>query len=349
MSFHLLHQACRGSEFDDGIQTDSGPPNDTIETDANPRHKIPVEADFLFAYSTVPGEHTMTWFSRNCWREETLFPMTSLFGWFFFLFLKGITHGGIPDVVPGSSRRSATSSTNLASSWKSCRFWRGSTTWWPPASSPGPKTPASARRSRSPASSPCWPKNFISTDCLVSTRHCTTPDRPTDRRPTNRPTDRPTPSGSDKVLKAFRDHSGPAGHCTFWEHIRHFLHVCLGLKTSSLWEGKLFTVALLVHVLMVEILLLQALPQINDVTFHTAFIWLDFFSTDYYIFDRHCELSMFFYQPRKFAASFCGFVGNHIWIWVSPFSSICTRFELDVLSTESEPKLALSFTGFNRF
>lgn len=56
MSFHLLHQACRGSEFDDGIQTDSGPPNDTMETDANPRHKIPVEADFLFAYSTVPGK-----------------------------------------------------------------------------------------------------------------------------------------------------------------------------------------------------------------------------------------------------------------------------------------------------
>ncbi|KAG9338350.1 hypothetical protein JZ751_025907 [Albula glossodonta] len=43
-----------GPEFDDGIQTDSGPPNETLETDANPRHKIPVEADFLFAYSTVP-------------------------------------------------------------------------------------------------------------------------------------------------------------------------------------------------------------------------------------------------------------------------------------------------------
>lgn len=26
-----------------------------METDANPRYKIPVEADFLFAYSTVPG------------------------------------------------------------------------------------------------------------------------------------------------------------------------------------------------------------------------------------------------------------------------------------------------------
>lgn len=45
-------QACRGTELDDGIQTDSGPVTDT---DANPRHKIPVEADFLFAYSTVPG------------------------------------------------------------------------------------------------------------------------------------------------------------------------------------------------------------------------------------------------------------------------------------------------------
>ncbi|KAB5555601.1 hypothetical protein PHYPO_G00036040 [Pangasianodon hypophthalmus] len=44
-------QACRGSEFDDGIQTDSGTAHDSLETDANPRHKIPVEADFLFAYS----------------------------------------------------------------------------------------------------------------------------------------------------------------------------------------------------------------------------------------------------------------------------------------------------------
>lgn len=52
----LFSQACRGTEFDDGIQTDSGTPCDSVETDANPRHKIPVEADFLFAYSTVPGK-----------------------------------------------------------------------------------------------------------------------------------------------------------------------------------------------------------------------------------------------------------------------------------------------------
>lgn len=51
----LWFQACRGSEFDDGIQTDSGSSNDSLEMDANPRYKIPVEADFLYAYSTVPG------------------------------------------------------------------------------------------------------------------------------------------------------------------------------------------------------------------------------------------------------------------------------------------------------
>ena len=51
----LCFQACRGSEFDDGIQTDSGASDDALEMDANPRYKIPVEADFLYAYSTVPG------------------------------------------------------------------------------------------------------------------------------------------------------------------------------------------------------------------------------------------------------------------------------------------------------
>lgn len=60
-----LSQACRGSEFDEGIQTDSGPANDALETDANPRYKIPVEADFLFAYSTVPGKELPRLFPFN--------------------------------------------------------------------------------------------------------------------------------------------------------------------------------------------------------------------------------------------------------------------------------------------
>ncbi|CAG12603.1 unnamed protein product [Tetraodon nigroviridis] len=80
MSSHLLHQACRGSEFDDGIQTDSGPPNDTMETDANPRHKIPVEADFLFAYSTVPGYYSWRNPGRGSWFVQALCNVLNEFG-----------------------------------------------------------------------------------------------------------------------------------------------------------------------------------------------------------------------------------------------------------------------------
>ena len=40
-------QACRGTDLDGGIETDSGPDYGTA--------KIPVEADFLYAYSTAPG------------------------------------------------------------------------------------------------------------------------------------------------------------------------------------------------------------------------------------------------------------------------------------------------------
>ncbi|XP_069835864.1 caspase-7 isoform X2 [Dendropsophus ebraccatus] len=65
-------QACRGSDFDEGIQTDSGPANDTLETDANPRYKIPVEADFLFAYSTVPGYYSWRNPGRGSWFVQAL-------------------------------------------------------------------------------------------------------------------------------------------------------------------------------------------------------------------------------------------------------------------------------------
>ncbi|KAM9327112.1 caspase-7 isoform 2-T2 [Gastrophryne carolinensis] len=65
-------QACRGSEFDEGIQTDSGPANDSLETDANPRYKIPVEADFLFAYSTVPGYYSWRNPGRGSWFVQAL-------------------------------------------------------------------------------------------------------------------------------------------------------------------------------------------------------------------------------------------------------------------------------------
>lgn len=103
MSFHLLHQACRGSEFDDGIQTDSGPPNDTMETDANPRHKIPVEADFLFAYSTVPGTDLTRLLRFDYLKVFTLPKLRPV------LDFQGITHGETLGAAPGLFRPSAMS------------------------------------------------------------------------------------------------------------------------------------------------------------------------------------------------------------------------------------------------
>ncbi|XP_068114312.1 caspase-7 isoform X1 [Hyperolius riggenbachi] len=73
-------QACRGSEFDEGIQTDSGPANDSLETDANPRYKIPVEADFLFAYSTVPGYYSWRNPGRGSWFVQALCSILNEFG-----------------------------------------------------------------------------------------------------------------------------------------------------------------------------------------------------------------------------------------------------------------------------
>ncbi|XP_078245688.1 caspase-7 isoform X2 [Pogona vitticeps] len=65
-------QACRGSEFDDGIQTDSGASDDALEMDANPRYKIPVEADFLYAYSTVPGYYSWRNPGKGSWFVQSL-------------------------------------------------------------------------------------------------------------------------------------------------------------------------------------------------------------------------------------------------------------------------------------
>lgn len=44
----LAFQACRGSQLDHGVEADA-------DTEDKP-YRIPAEADFLMAYSTVPGE-----------------------------------------------------------------------------------------------------------------------------------------------------------------------------------------------------------------------------------------------------------------------------------------------------
>lgn len=43
-----FYQACRGQDMDSGIETDSVADDGSTE-------RIPVEADFLYAYSTAPG------------------------------------------------------------------------------------------------------------------------------------------------------------------------------------------------------------------------------------------------------------------------------------------------------
>ncbi|XP_032411343.1 caspase-3b isoform X1 [Xiphophorus hellerii] len=57
-------QACRGSEFDHGVETDAA----VDETSA----KIPVEADFMYAYSTAPGFYSWRNTSNGSWFIQSL-------------------------------------------------------------------------------------------------------------------------------------------------------------------------------------------------------------------------------------------------------------------------------------
>lgn len=73
-----------------------------------------------------------------------------------------------------------------------------------------------------------------------------------------------TVSGTDYVVKAFRDDSGPAR--TFGAHMT----CVVGSENKHSVKRKNYLMTLLVHVLMVE-LLLQAISQNNGVTFEPIF------------------------------------------------------------------------------
>ena len=45
-------KACRGTELDDGIQLEA---SDAQSDRPAPAQRIPIEADFIYAYSTTPG------------------------------------------------------------------------------------------------------------------------------------------------------------------------------------------------------------------------------------------------------------------------------------------------------
>ncbi|TDH07900.1 hypothetical protein EPR50_G00111240 [Perca flavescens] len=64
-------QACRGAELDDGIDTDS--------VDAQTSERIPVEADFLYAYSTAPGYYSWRNVTNGSWFMQALCEMLMRF------------------------------------------------------------------------------------------------------------------------------------------------------------------------------------------------------------------------------------------------------------------------------
>nr|4QUI_A Chain A, Caspase-3 [Homo sapiens]4QUI_B Chain B, Caspase-3 [Homo sapiens] len=65
----FIIQACRGTELDCGIETDSGVDDDMA------CHKIPVEADFLYAYSTAPGYYSWRNSKDGSWFIQSLCAM----------------------------------------------------------------------------------------------------------------------------------------------------------------------------------------------------------------------------------------------------------------------------------
>lgn len=62
-------QACRGSKLDSGVETDSSTSD-----------KIPVEADFMYAYSTAPGYYSWRNTSNGSWFIQSLCEALDEFG-----------------------------------------------------------------------------------------------------------------------------------------------------------------------------------------------------------------------------------------------------------------------------
>ncbi|XP_060942272.1 caspase-3a [Limanda limanda] len=64
-------QACRGTDLDGGIETDSVDDGTT---------RIPVEADFLYAFSTAPGYYSWRNTTSGSWFMQSLCEMISKYG-----------------------------------------------------------------------------------------------------------------------------------------------------------------------------------------------------------------------------------------------------------------------------
>ena len=59
----MFTQACRGTQLDSGVEVADAKGVGAVETDldAVDIRRIPTEADFLMAYSVVPGKDVLVW------------------------------------------------------------------------------------------------------------------------------------------------------------------------------------------------------------------------------------------------------------------------------------------------
>ncbi|XP_078499970.1 caspase-7-like isoform X3 [Lissotriton helveticus] len=65
-------QACRGKHLDTGLEADAASGSDSDDEGTSPKNKIPVEADFLLAYSTVEGYYAGRNGERGSWFIQSL-------------------------------------------------------------------------------------------------------------------------------------------------------------------------------------------------------------------------------------------------------------------------------------
>ncbi|XP_069796191.1 caspase-3-like [Narcine bancroftii] len=72
-------QACQGNEFDAGVMIDSIE-TDSVEERSTSLQKIPVEADFLYAYSTAPGYYSWRNTSNGSWFIQSLCHVLDKYG-----------------------------------------------------------------------------------------------------------------------------------------------------------------------------------------------------------------------------------------------------------------------------
>ncbi|XP_040274658.1 caspase-3-like [Bufo bufo] len=70
-------QACRGTDLDPGIETVE---SDSGSAPSEETYRIPVEADFLYAYSTVPGYYSWRNTVNGSWFIQSLCEMLKLHG-----------------------------------------------------------------------------------------------------------------------------------------------------------------------------------------------------------------------------------------------------------------------------